>query len=115
MARQSVTTQRITRAGTNVALSAPNADGDIVDTGQVALVVTNGGGSPITVTVITPGDVVGLAVADLEVTVPASGTRHIGPLPTSVFAQAADAVTGAGRALVDYSSITSVTRAVISF
>ncbi len=115
MARQSVTTQQITRAGVNVALTAPNADGDIVDTGNVALIVDNGGGAPITVTIITPGTVQGQAIADLAVTIPAAGRRFIGPLPTSLFAQPADAVAGALRALVDYSAITSVTRAVVSF
>jgi hypothetical protein len=115
MARQSPATQRITLAGLNPAMTAPNADGDILPAGQVALRVTNGGGSPITVTAITPGTVVGLAIADATLAVPAGATRDWGPFPASVFAQPADAPVGASRVLVDYSSITSVTRAVVSF
>lgn len=110
--RTSVTTQTISRAGLNVAMSAPSVDGDIIDAGAVFLEVLNGSGSPITVTVQTPGTVEGLAVADLAVTVPAAGNRRIGPFP-GVFKQAPDAVVGPGQVLVDYSAITSVTRAVV--
>jgi hypothetical protein len=112
MARTSVTTQSITRAGLNTAMTAPPVDGDIIDAGAVFLEVLNGSGSPITVTVQTAGTVEGLPVEDLAVTVPAAGNRRIGPFP-GVFKQAADAVVGAGRVLVDYSAVTSVTRAVV--
>jgi hypothetical protein len=115
MARTSVTTQRITRAGLHVAMAAPVADGDIIDAGQVSLRVHNASGATITVTVQTPATVQGLAVEELEVDIPAAGQRDIGPFPSAVFAQAADALVGAGRALVDYSDVTSVTRAVVSF
>ncbi len=115
MARTSVTTQRITRAGLEPVLTAPVADGDIVDPGNVAVWVDNGSGASITVTAITPGTVSGLAVADLAVVVPAGESRLVGPLPASVFAQPADADPGANRVLVDYSAVASVTRAVVSF
>lgn len=115
MARGNPTAQRITLAGLNPNLTAAPADGDILPAGQVALQIANGGGSPITVTVQTPGTVVGLAVADATVSVPAAATRLIGPFPSSVFAQPADASVGALGVLVDYSAVTSVTRAVISF
>lgn len=116
MARTDVTTQRIVRTGLNVAMTAPVADGDIIDAGLVSLRVLNGSGSPITVTVQTPGTVLGdLAVADLAVSVPAAGQRDIGPFPSSVFAQPADASVGPLRVLVDYSAVASVTRAVVSF
>lgn len=112
MARTSVTTQTITRAGLNKALTGPVADGDIIDAGPVILEVANDSGASITVTVQTPGTIEGLAIADLAVAVPASGTREIGPFPPSVFAQPLDAVDGPGRVLVDYSAVTSVTRCV---
>lgn len=112
MARTSVTTQEITRAGLNAALTGPVADGDIIDAGPVILEVANGSGGSITVTVQTPGTVGGLDIADLAVSVPASGTREIGPFPAHLFAQPVDAATGPGRVLVDYSSVTSVTRCV---
>lgn len=111
MARTSVTTQVITRAGLNVAMTAPVADGDIIDGGNTILVVNNGGGASITVTVQTPYTVEGQAVEELTVSVPAAGTREIGPFP-GIFKQPADASVGPGRVLVDYSSVTSVTRAV---
>lgn len=115
MARQSPAVQRIALAGTNVAMTAPNADGDIIPPGQVALRILNGGGAPITVTAITPGTVSGLAIADATLSIPAGAERTWGPFPTSVFAQPADAGVGPGKVLVDYSAVTSVTRALISF
>jgi hypothetical protein len=115
VARSEPATQRITLAGLNLALTAPNADGDIIPAGTVALVVDNGGGSPITVTAVTPGTVAGLAIADATLSVPAGARRYLGPFPTSVFAQPADAVDGPLKVLINYSSITSVTRALVSF
>lgn len=115
MARSTPAAQQITRAGLNVALTAPSADGDIVPPGNVALRVANGSGASVTVTVQTPGTVGGLAIADLTVTVPAAGTRDIGPFPASLFAQNTDAVVGPRMVLVDYSAVASVTRAVVSF
>ena len=114
MARQSVTTQQITRSGAATTYAAPNTDGDIIDTGQVALHVKNGGSAAITVTAVTPVTVDGLGVDDLVVSVPAGGERFIGPFPRGTFGQAPDATVGAGRVLVGYSAITSVTRAVLA-
>lgn len=113
MARTSVPTQQITRAGVAPALTGPPADGDIVDTGAVALWVDNGGAAPVTVTVPSPITYDGLDLEPLVVSVPAGGFRMIGPLPARTFAQPADAPVGANRALVDYSAVASVTRAVI--
>jgi len=117
VARQSPSVQRITRAGLNVVMTAPIIDGDILPAGQVALQVLNGSGGAITVTVQTPGTdpASGVARAELTVSVPAAGTRLIGPFPASLFAQASDAAVGPLGVLVDYSAITSVTRAVVSF
>lgn len=115
MARTSVTTQAVSRAGLNPSLTAPVADGDIIDTGNVALWVDNAGVTPVSVTVQTPLTQDGLGLADLTVSIPGGGFRLIGPFPSRTFAQATDAVEGAGRVLVDYSAVTDVTRAVISF
>lgn len=112
MARTSVTTQSITRAGLNFALTAPVADGDIIDAGNVELVVTNGSGSPITVTMQTSYTYEGLDLEDEVATVAAGGTRSFGPFPAGLFAQAADAAVGPSKVLVDYSAVTSVTRGV---
>lgn len=110
MARVSVTTQEVTRAGLAPSLTAPTIEGDVIDTGATWLQVTNGAGAPINVTVQSPPTVDGLAVAELIVAVPNAQTRLIGPFPPRTFGQAAGA--DAGRAYVDYSSITSITRGV---
>lgn len=113
MARQSVTTQPVPAVGLTLAHTAPNVDGDIVDVSRGAfLSVINGGAGPITVTVQTPGLVDGdLAVADRVVTVPVGTTPKLIPL-TSVHYRQPVGDANAGRALVDYSAVTSVTRAV---
>ncbi len=113
MARQSVTTQPVPLAGLALTHTAPNVDGDIVDVERgTFLSVINGGGAPITVTVQTPGTVDGdLAIADRTVTVPVGTTPKLIPLTSVKYRQpVGDA--NVGRALVDYSAITSVTRAV---
>lgn len=113
-ARVSVTTQAIVKTGLNPALTGPTVDGDVIDTGRVFLRVDNGGGSSITVTVQTPLQVDGLDVSDLTVSVPASGTRLIGPLSPSTFGQLSGSA-DVGRAYVDYTgTLTSVTRGVFS-
>jgi len=112
MARASVTTQTITRAGLSAALTGPPADGDIIDAGPVILEVANGSGGAITVTVLPSFEAAGLELEPLEVSVPASGTREIGPFPPAIFAQLPDAEVGPGRVLVDYSAVASVTRCV---
>lgn len=113
MARTSVTSQDVVRTGLNPNLTAPTVDGDIVDTGNVALWVDNASGGAVTVTVVSSSSQDGLNTEDLVVSVPAAGKRLIGPFPARTFAQASDATIGAGRVLVDYSAVTSVTRAVI--
>lgn len=113
MARVSVATQAIVKTGVVPALTAPTVDGDIIDTGRVFLEVNNGGGASITVTVQTPVQVDGLDLSELIVSVAAGVTKRIGPLSPSTFARPAGGA-DAGRAYVDYSSVTSVTRGVFS-
>jgi len=114
MARVTPTPVVPSYAGTVVTFGAATVDGDILPVGSnVALLVTNGGGSPITVTIQTTAEKGGLAVADAGGAVPNGASRVFGPFPASLFAQDADAVEGPNKVLVDYSAITSVTRAVI--
>lgn len=102
-------TQAVSRTGLGPTYSAAAGGGDKLTPGDhVCLHVKNGGGSSITVTLVTPGTVEGLAVADVAVVVPNAGERMIGPLPASLF-RASD-----GYADVTYSGVTSVTVAVLS-
>lgn len=103
--------QVLANAGTTITFAAAGASGDKAAPGDgVKLLVNNGAGSPITVTMATPGLIDGdLAVADRTVTVAAGAIRGI-PLPDSLYANAADS----GLAAWTYSSNTSVTVAVIS-
>lgn len=117
MARTNVVTQQITRAGLGPVLTAPAgtgpANGDVIDAGSVFLMVT-AGATPTTVTVISTPTVDGLDVADLVVTVGAASTKLIGPFPARTFANPVGA-TDAGRVYVEYSSVATITRGVVSF
>ena len=113
MARTSVTTVAPSLAGTVATPTAPVADGDIVDAGNVRLLVS-AGATPTTVTIPTPATVDGLSVGDAGGTVGANTSRVFGPFPARLFAQPSDAVVGAGRVLVDYSSVATVTRTVLA-
>jgi len=55
--------------------------------GLLFLEAVNTGAGAQTITVETPGNVSGLAVADLAVSVPAGATRLIGPFPPATFNQ----------------------------
>lgn len=111
--RVSVASQPVPLAGLALNHTAPTVDGDVVDVGRgTFLSVINGGGASITVTVQTPGVVDGdLAIADRQVTVPVGTTPKLIPLTSNNYKQpVGDA--NAGCALVDYSAVASVTRAV---
>lgn len=97
--------QQVGLAGVGPTYAAANAGGDTFNPGNnVFLHVKNGSAGALTVTVVTPGNVSGQAVADVAVSVPASGERMIGPLPGSLFARAAD-----GLGDITYSGVTSLT------
>ena len=85
MARDILTVQEIVRTGLNPSLSAgDSANGhEFVNDGKTYVEVVNGGGSPIVVTIPTPGSIDGLAIADRTVSVPAGETRKIGPFPNT--------------------------------
>lgn len=97
-------------AGTDPALVAAGATGDVVPAHPTGfLQVTNGSASGITVTVVTPGKsrMGVLDEPDLTVSVPAGGTRLIGPLVPDLV----DVV--AGGVKFTYSATTTVTVAAI--
>lgn len=99
-----LTVQTVALTGLNPSFVAASAGGDTVDPGdRTWLHVKNGSAGAVTVTLTTPGEVSGLAIADLAVSVPAAGERLIGPVTPSLFA------TAGGLASVAYSAAASVT------
>lgn len=104
-----------TLAGAAVVPAAPSGvgagNGDAIPDGST-LVVTNGSGSPITLTLNVAITYEGLVITSPTVTVPATTTMLVGPLNADPFGQ----ITGADKGFVhvDYSSITTVTRYVLN-
>ena len=109
MPRTLIAAQEITRDGLNPAYAAPDAvnGNQFAFSDRVFLHAKNGAGAPITVTIITPGTVDGLAVPDRAVVVPAGGERMIGPFTAAAYRQAD------GNVYVDWSSAASVTVALL--
>lgn len=106
--RTDIAVQQIVRTGleaTYAAVDAANGNAFPND-GRCFLVVVNGAGAPINVTISTPGTVDGLAVADLVVAVTNAEKREIGPFPPNIYNQAD------GKVYVDYSSGVTITAAV---
>lgn len=96
------------QAGTALTFTAAAVGGDTVPCESgTALIVKNGSGSSVTVTVVTPGTKSGLAIADQTVAVAAGAETIIGPFGSD-FADTTD-----GRAHVSYSSVTTVTVACV--
>jgi hypothetical protein len=105
-------TQEIGLGGLAPAYAAAAGGGDaFTPDADTFLHVKNGSGGAITVTVATPGSLLGgaLAVPDVAVSVPAGGERMIGPFPPSYFADSANS----GLAAITYSGVTSLTIAVL--
>jgi hypothetical protein len=95
--------------GVNLAGVAANAGGDAFpNTGAEVIVIKNGSGSPITLTVVTPALVDGLAVTDLAVVIGAGETRMVGPFPSGTYA---DPTTGAVS--LTYSAVTTVNITIV--
>lgn len=108
MARSSLTLQDVERSGLEPSYASANADGNsFANNSRVVLHAKNGSGSPITVTVKTPGTVDGLAVADRTVAIPAGEERIMGVFPPADYNQSD------GSVHVDYSDVTSLTVAAL--
>lgn len=101
-----LTPQSIPLTGLSLSLSAASAGGDHCLTGGVLLAVKNGDTASHTVTLITPGTVAGLAIADRAVTVAAGATVLI-----PVTDDYRDRSTG--LASITYDGVTSVTVAAL--
>ena len=101
-------TQQMAVSGTAPTYSAASgSDTADISNGRTFVHVRNGGASSDTVTVVTPGTVSGLAIADLTVSVANGTEKFIGPLDPQVFATA-------GIATITHSYTTSVTCAVVT-
>lgn len=88
---------------------AAAAGGDVFpNDGNTRLLVTNGGGSSINVTVTPQNTVNGLSLSAVVVAVGAGVSKIIGPFPPQYFNNASNQV------VLTYSGVTSVTVAVIN-
>lgn len=102
-------TQTIALAGLAPTYANAAGGGDKCQVGERNFLhVKNGAGTVLTVTLTATGSVRGQAVANLTVTVPASGERMIGPLPADLLASPAD-----GLCAIGYSATTTVTVAAL--
>lgn len=97
-----LTLQVLVPGGSASVLTAAAGGGDTCAAGDgVFLEANNGSGAPITITLVTPGTVDGLAIADRAVIVPA-GERWKIPVPR-LFAKAD------GQCDLTYSGVTTLT------
>jgi hypothetical protein len=106
-----LTVQTVDRTGYDHTTSATAADvagNNWANTGAEFLAVTNGGGSPITVTLVPNSNyqIDGQTPASRTVTVGAGKTRLIGPFPTGLYNDVNQ------RMNVTYSGVTTVTVSV---
>lgn len=104
-----LTTNIVRRSGlVDPALVAATGGGDAMECGPTNwLEINNGGGAPITVTLVIPAArqyELDVAITSLQVTVTNATKRRIGPIDAATFA---DLTTG--LCTITYSAVTSVT------
>lgn len=110
MAASAITVQSVTKSGAVVTTASANVDGNYFNNdGRSYLQVTNGGGSSINVTIDSPVQCSQGGTHDEVIPVAAGATKIIGGFDKSQFN---DPITG--RVNVSYSSVTTVTVAVVS-
>ncbi len=107
-----LTVQQIVRSGSGLTPTYTPADGtgNTVpgNDGRIFLHFKNTNAATRTVTINTPGQVVGLDIADLTATIPiTSGDKMVGPFPPAVFNQADDSLS------ITYSAVADRTVAAI--
>jgi hypothetical protein len=102
-----------TMAGTTVTYSAVPAGGMALLPGSI-LLVKNGSGSSITVTVRVQKQYKGYTIADFTTTVAAGAESAIGPLLGEVHQIINVGNANNGYILVDFSAVTTVTAAVLN-
>lgn len=87
-----------------------NAAGHSLPNSGAEFFVVKTGGTTCTVTVITPGTVDGLAIADRPVVIPVNDERWFGPYQPSIYNQL-----GSADVYMDFSASTSVIIAAFRF
>lgn len=103
-----LTVQDVTAAGLTPSYVAASAGGDtFANNGRVMLHVKNGSASSITVTIVSARTCNFGYQHDIQVTVPASSEKMIGPFPPERFNN------DSGMVQVNYSAVTSVTVAAL--
>lgn len=109
MARTAITPQTVTSSGLNPTMEAANVDGHSIPLRRgLALVVSNGSASPITVTIPTPGSIDGNAIADKTVSIANGNVRHMIAIGAQdVYRQST------GVAHIDFSAVATVTVALV--
>lgn len=103
MARTALVVQQITRLGLTPTYGGVNADGHSLPNSGTEFFHVKTGGTTCTVTVQTPGNVDGLAIADRPVLIGTNSERFFGPYPPSIYNQQ-----GAAEVYLDFSASTSV-------
>lgn len=108
MARTPITPQRAVDTGLELATEPANVDGNAFPSGPgLVLIVNNGSGAEVDVTLVTPLTINGLAVTDRIITIPANESRHIAAENARLYAQPDRTVH------VNYEAVTDVTVAVL--
>lgn len=101
--RTALVVQQHVPAGLNPAFAAANADGHSIPVvGEGEYLEVKAGDTAVDVTVVTPGSVSGLAIADRAINVPIGGTRKI-PLSSKAYRQ------DDGTVHVNFSQVVNVT------
>ncbi len=98
--------EQVTSAGLDATPHPATAAGDTVPPNTIIRAI-NGSGAPVTLTVVTPGTVDGLAIADRQIPIPAGADRYV-RCPRLPYRDPAD-----GRVHLTWSDDTDVTFEVI--
>lgn len=105
-----ITPQTTKRTANDITWAAASGGGDkFVNTGKELLLVKNGSGGSINVTIATPNTVDGLTIADKVIAVADGKTAVLGPWPPATYSNASDSK----KAAVTYSGTSSVEVAVV--
>lgn len=104
-----LTATAISRSGVDIAGASADVAGDeVANTGKEIVLIKNGSGGSITVTLDIEATVDSAAAVDPTVTIADGITKAIGPFPTGIYNNSST-----GRVSWTYSAVTSVTVKVL--